>query len=285
MGGNLTGGFWWRESINPNYGHAYRVELVFEEKKLQKVQILKNPYWGYFLVLDGIVQFTEKDEFIYHETITLLPASLLPFLPEEVLIIGGGDGGVLRELQKIPSIKKIIQFEIDLTVYELCQKYFSKISGDFSDPRLNFQIKDGLKGLQEVSSEVFDLIIVDCTDPIGPAKSLYTYEFYSLAYQALKAYGVFIQQASLPAYFPNILNTAYFLAKKVFPVVKVARTFVPSYGEEIAFLVATKEEKDWFHPKQLFSGQYYYPALNFYYFTLPKSWLSLMGEDKRLTCK
>ncbi len=278
----MTGGFWWREFINRYYGHTYKVELVFEEKGLQKIQILRNPYWGYFLVLDGIVQFTEKDEYIYHETITFLPASLLPFLPEEVLIIGGGDGGVLRELQKIPSIKKIFQFEIDLLVYKLCQKYFPKMSGDFSDPRLNFQIKDGLEGLKEIPSEAFDLIIVDCTDPVGPAKSLYTQEFYTLAFKALKSYGVFIQQASLPAYFPNILKSAYSLSKKVFPVVKVARTFVPSYGEEIAFLVAGKEEKDWFHPKQLFSGDYYYPALNFYYFTLPKSWLQLIGEDKKL---
>lgn len=279
MGGNLTEGFWWREYINPNYGHVYKVELVFEEKALQKIQIFKNPYWGYFLVLDGIIQFTEKDEYIYHETITFLPISLLPSLPEEVLIIGGGDGGVLRELQKFSSIKRILQFEIDFLVYELCQKYFPQIAGNFLDSRLDFQIKDGLKGLQEVPSEAFDLIIVDCTDPVGPAKSLYTQEFYSLAFRALKPYGVFIQQASLPAYFPHILQSAYFSIKKIFPIIKVARTFIPSYGEEIAFLIATKEEKNWFQPTQLLLGQYYYPVLNFYYFTLPKSWLFLIGEE------
>lgn len=281
----MTGGFWWREFINQDYGHAYKVELVSEEKGLQKIQVFKNPYWGYFLVLDGIVQFTEKDEYIYHETITFLPSSLLPSPPEEVLIIGGGDGGVLRELQKIPSIKRIFQFEVDFSVYKLCQKYFPKISGDFSDSRLNFQVKDGLEGLKEVQSEAFDLIIVDCTDPVGPAISLYTQEFYTLAFKALKPYGVFIQQASLPAYFPKVLQSAYFPAKKIFPIVKVARTFVPSYGEEIAFLVAVKEKKDWFYPKQLFSGDYYYPALNFYYFTIPKSWLYLIGEDEKLVCK
>lgn len=285
MGGDLTGNFWWREIINPTYGHAYKVELVFEEKGLQKIQVFKNSFWGYFLVLDGIVQFTEKDEYIYHETITFLPASLLPFPPKEVLLIGGGDGGVLRELQKIPSIKRILQFEIDLLVYEVCKKYFPKLSGDFSDHRLDLQIKDGLKGLEEISFETFDLIIVDCTDPVGPAKSLYTLEFYSLAFKVLKPYGVFIQQASLPAYFPHVLKSAYPLIKEAFPLVKVARAFVPSYGEEIAFLIATKEEKNWFYPLQFFSGKYYYPKLNFYYFTLPKSWLSLLIDKEELNCE
>jgi len=154
----LTGSFWWKEKIFKDFGHAYKVELVFEEQGLQKIQIFKNPNWGYFFVLDGIVQFTEKDEFIYHETITYLPASLLKYPPEKVIIIGGGDGGVLRELQKIPSIKEIIQFEIDTMVFNLCQKYFFRISGDYTDPRVHLFIRDGYEGLKKHRSESFDLI-------------------------------------------------------------------------------------------------------------------------------
>ncbi len=278
MGGDLTAQFWWREKIFKHFGHAYKVELVCEEKNLQKIQIFKNPYWGYFLVLDGIIQFTERDEYIYHETITYLPASLLNTLPEKILIIGGGDGGVLRELQKIPSIKQIIQYEIDITVYELCQKYFSHIFGDFSDPRLSFFTKDGLEGLKENPSDFFDLVIVDCTDPVGPAKTLYTEEFYKEAKRVLTSYGVFIQQASLPSYFPHIIKNAYPLIKSIFPIVKIIRTYVPCYGEEIAFFLATKEEKDWFNPKQLFTGKYYHPGLNPYYFSIPNNWLRLLNE-------
>ncbi len=274
----MTAQFWWREKIFRDFGHSYKVELVFEEKSLQKIQIFKNPVWGYFFVLDGIVQFTEKDEFIYHETITYLPASLLPSPPEEVLIIGGGDGGVLRELQKISSIKKVIQYEVDTNVFELCQKYFPKISGDYSDPKVNFIIKDGLLGLKECPSESFDLIIVDCTDPVGPAKTLYTLEFYQEAERVLKPYGVFIQQASLPVYFPHIIKESYPLIKSAFSLVKIIRAYVPCYGEEIAFFLATKELKDWFNPVQIFKGKYYYPGLNPYYFTLPNTWLKLISE-------
>lgn len=274
----MTGNFWWKERIHRDFGHAYKVELVFEEKNLQKIQIFKNPFWGYFLVLDGIVQFTEKDEFIYHETITYLPASLLENPPEKVLIIGGGDGGALRELQKIPSIKKIIQFEIDTLVFEVCQKYFFKLSGNYHDPRVSFIIKDGLEGLKESPEKEFDLLIVDCTDPVGPAKSLYTYEFYKEAYRVLNEKGVFIQQASLPVYFPQILKSSYPLITSVFPIVKIVRTFVPSYGEEIAFLLATKEPKDWFNPKQVFKGKYYHPSLNPYYFSIPNTWIDILSK-------
>lgn len=274
----MTGNFWWKERIHRDFGHFYKVELVFEEKNLQKIQIFKNPFWGYFLVLDGIVQFTEKDEFIYHETITYLPASLLENPPEKVLIIGGGDGGALRELQKIPSIKKIIQFEIDTLVFEVCQKYFFKLSGNYHDSRVSFIIKDGLEGLKESPEKEFDLLIVDCTDPVGPAKSLYTYEFYKEAYRVLNEKGVFIQQASLPVYFPQILKSSYPLIASVFPIVKIVRTFVPSYGEEIAFLLATKEPKDWFNPKQVFKGKYYHPSLNPHYFSIPNTWIDILSK-------
>lgn len=276
----MTGQFWWKEKIYRDFGHAYKVELVFEEKNLQKIQVFKNPVWGYFFVLDGIVQFTEKDEFIYHETITYLPASLLENPPENVLIIGGGDGGVLRELQKIPSIKRIVQFEIDTLVFEICQKYFFKISGDYKDPRVSLIIKDGLEGLKSCTSEEFDLIIVDCTDPVGPAKSLYSEEFYQESFRVLKKTGVFIQQASLPIYFPNIIKSAYPLISSVFPIVKILRAFVPSYGEEIAFFLATKEPKDWYNPKQIFKGKYYHPELNPYYFSIPNTWLDILSKNK-----
>jgi len=278
MGGNLTGSFWWREKIFKDFGHSYSVELVYSERDLQKIQIFRNPSWGYFLVLDGIVQFTERDEYIYHETITYLPASLLPSPPEEVMIIGGGDGGVLRELQKIPELKRVLQFEVDQKVFELCQKYFYTMTGDYEDERVNFIIKDGFQGLKESPNEAFDLLIVDCTDPVGPAKTLYTKEFYAEAKRVLKPYGIFIQQASLPVYFPHVLQEAYPLIKEVFPAVKVARAYVPCYGEEIAFLVASVSPQNWFQPKQKFQGRYYHPGLNPYYFSLSANWLNLLKD-------
>lgn len=278
MGGDLTGSFWWRERIFKDFGHSYAVELVFEERDLQKVQIFKNPSWGYFLVLDGIVQFTERDEYIYHETITLLPLGLISQAPEDILIIGGGDGGVLREIQRIPGVKKIVQYEVDKLVFELSQKYFFEIMGDYEDPRVNFIIKDGYLGLKESASESFDLLIVDCTDPVGPAKTLYTSEFYAEARRVLKTHGVFIQQASLPVYFPHVLKEAYSLAREIFPYLRVARAYVPCYGEEIAFLVGALEDKPWLSPFKAYSGRYYHPGLNPYYFSLPVNWLKLISS-------
>ncbi len=276
MGGNLTQGFWWKEHIFPDFGHCYQVELVFEKRGKQRVQVFKNPSWGYFLVLDGIVQFTERDEYIYHETITYFPASLLPSPPESVLIIGGGDGGVLREVQKIPSVKKICQYELDFIVFEVCQKYFFELSGDFSDPRVSFNLKDGLTGLKECQEEEFDLIIVDSTDPVGPAKSLYTPEFYKEASRVLKSHGVFIQQASLPVYFPNVIKEALPGVKEAFSYWRIIRAFVPCYGEEIAFFVAAKEEKDWSTPKLKFYRKYYRPELHTSYLTLPPTWEEIL---------
>lgn len=278
----MTGTFWWKEKIFKDFGHAYKVELVFEEHGLQKIQIFKNSNWGYFFVLDGIVQFTEKDEFIYHETITLLPASLLKSPPENVLIVGGGDGGVLRELQKLPSIQKIVQFEIDTLVFNLCQKYFFKLSGNYEDPRVSLVIEDGYKGLKGSPSESFDLIIVDCTDPVGPAKTLYTTDFYKEAHRVLTPQGVFIQQASLPMYFPHVIREAYPRINSIFPFVKVVRCYVPCYGEEISFLLATKEPKNWLSPEQKFHGKYYHPELNSYYFAIPQTWKRILPQEESI---
>ena len=275
----MTGYFFWREKIHQDFGHAYKVELVFEEHNLQKVQIFKNQTWGYFFVLDGIVQFTERDEYIYHEVITYLPASLLKKAPETVLIIGGGDGGVLREIQKISGVKKILQFEIDRTVFDLCKKYFFKLMGDYSDSRVELNFVDGLQGLKESDNETFDLIIVDCTDPVGPAKSLYSLEFYQEIHRALKPDGVFIQQASLPAYFPHVIKLAL-QASSVFPWFDIARVYVTCYGEELAFILGAKEKKDPTNPLQAYYGKYYHPGLNKALFTLPQTWINLVERRR-----
>ncbi len=277
----MTGYFFWREKIHSDFGHSYRVELVYEEFDLQKIQIFKNPTWGYFFVLDGIVQFTERDEYIYHEIITFLPTSLLSEPPQEVLIIGGGDGGVLRELQKIPQIKKITQFEIDKKVFELCRKYFYPLMGDYSDPRVDLHFTDGLTGLKSMPSHSFDLIIVDCTDPVGPAKSLYTSEFYAEISRTLKPKGIFIQQASLPVYFPQVLRMSL-SASSLFPWFRVARAFVPCYGEEIAFILGAKVTPDLSSLNKTYKGKYFHPDLVPSFFALPQSWLNLIESHNNL---
>ncbi len=265
--------YWWREAIGRDYAHAYRVSLIYEEHTPagQHLQVLKNPLWGRLVVLDGIVQFTERDEFVYHETIVFTPLAALKGPVEKVLIIGGGDGGVLRELQKFPEIKEIFQAELDFSVFKACQKYFPELTGDYGDPRLRFEIMDGLKAVKEFPEEAFQVVIVDCTDPVGPARSLYTEEFYQGLYRVLSPEGVFIQQASLPGLFPHILKEAFGRARKVFSHLKVLRAMVPCYGDEIAFLLGGKQALP-SEPQRLLEGRYYHPGLYQASLTLPRWW-------------
>lgn len=266
--------YWWREHLGRDYGHAYRVGLIYEERTPagQHLQVFHNSFWGRFIVLDGIVQFTERDEFVYHETIVFTPVAALPESPSSVLIIGGGDGGVLREIQKVPGIEKIVQAELDLSVFEVCQKYLREISGDYGDSRLDFRVSDGLAAVQDLPPETFDLVIVDCTDPVGPARSLYTEEFYRGLFRVLKPRGLFIQQASLPGFFPNILREAYGLSAKVFPKVAVLRAMVPCYGDEIAFVLGSKSPEEDFGPKREIIGRHYSPEIHRASLALPEWW-------------
>ncbi len=274
----MTQNFWWWENLFNQFGHAYKVELVFEHSGLQKIQILKNSYWGYFLVLDGIVQFTERDEFIYHEIITHFPLCYLEKL-ERVLIIGGADGGVLRELQKnpiYPEIKEILQFEIDEFLFNLCAKYFYEMRGNYKDSKVKVFFEEGFKGVKKSESESFDLIIVDSTDPVGPAKTLYSEEFYKEIFRILKPHGIFIQQTSLPVYFPEILKNTYFFIRNLFPSCKVLRAFVPCYGEEISFCVASKSEVVWEKPKNSYKGKFFSTSLLPSFFAISPLWESLL---------
>ncbi len=272
--------YWWFEKITPHYSHGYHVIPVYEKRTPhQHLLIFKNPIWGRFLVLDGITQFTEKDEFIYHETIVFCPAASMETLPKKVLVIGGGDGGVIRELQKIDSIENIVQLEIDEEVFKACQKYLADLAGNYDDPRVEFRIEDGAKFVASAPSESFDLIIVDCTDPIGPAINLYTEEFYYHLHRILSPKGRFIQQASIPRFFPQTLPLAYHRAKASFPQVEILRAPVPCYGDEIAFILGSKDGSSATLPKHQFSGRYYNPQVHQASFAIPFWWEELLKRS------
>ena len=270
--------FWWFEKITPHYSHGYHVIPIYEKRTpYQHLLILKNPLWGRFLVLDGITQFTEKDEFIYHEMIVFCPAAAFSKPPQKVLVIGGGDGGVIRELQRLEGVEHILQLEVDEEVFRACQKYLREIAGDYSDPRIEFRIADGARFVtEEAPEETFDLVIIDCTDPIGPAKSLYTEEFYRGLFRILKPEGRFIQQASIPRFFPETLPMAFKRAKKTFPLVEILRAPVPCYGDEIAFILGSKDGSSAAEPKQTFQGRYYSPDVHRGAFAIPTWWMELI---------
>lgn len=183
------------ETLYDSWGQQFTIDKIYFENKTdhQHLMIFHNALFGRVMALDGAVQTTEKDEFIYHEMMTHVPI-LAHGSVERVLIIGGGDGGMLREVLRHPAIKHVTQVEIDQTVIEMCKEYFPRHSaGAYDDPRVNIVIDDGLNFVK-TNTEKFDVVITDCTDPIGPGETLFSSEFYKGCANALTEDGIFVAQ-------------------------------------------------------------------------------------------
>ena len=198
------------ETLYDAYGQQFRIDKIyFEEKtKHQHLMVFHNAKFGRVMALDGIIQTTEKDEFIYHEMLTHVPIMAHGEV-ESVLIIGGGDGGMLREVSKHTNIKRIVQVEIDETVIDICKTYLPKHSaGAFDDPRVEIVIDDGLRFVQS-TTEKFDVIISDCTDPIGPGKVLFSSPFYEACHEALTDNGIFVAQNGVAFMQPEEIITTH----------------------------------------------------------------------------
>lgn len=183
------------ESLYPSWGQAYQPDEVLFESQTghQHLVIFNNQQWGTVMMLDGVIQTTEKDEFIYHEMMTHVPL-LSHGNAKRVLIIGGGDGGILREVTKHASIEHITQVEIDQAVIDMCVQYLPKHSnGAFEDSRVNIIIDDGVNFVSECDQQ-FDVIISDSTDPIGPGETLFTSKFYEGVKSCLAEGGIFVAQ-------------------------------------------------------------------------------------------
>jgi spermidine synthase len=189
---------WKSETLYADYQQRLKVEKVlFEEKtEHQELVIFENNFFGRVMMLDGVVQTTDRDEFIYHEMISHVPI-LAHGEAKNVLIIGGGDGGVLREVLRHPDVT-CTMVEIDASVVDMSKEYFPDHSaGAFDDPRCNLIIADGLKFVKETQDK-FDVIIVDSTDPIGPGEVLFTSEFYGDCQRCLTDKGVLVTQNGVP---------------------------------------------------------------------------------------
>ena len=168
---------WFSEQHSPNVKLSIRIEkqLCNIRSDYQQIDVFESNEFGRFLTLDGYLRLTQKDEFIYHEMITHVPMAVHPHI-SKVLIIGGGDGGVVRELVKYEMIEQIDVVEIDDVVVAVCAEYFPQISNAMSDERVTLYYEDGLRFLRSKQEE-YELIIVDSTDPFGPSEGLFTKEF------------------------------------------------------------------------------------------------------------
>ena len=190
---------WIEETFHPHWRVRLEADKILHEvdTEHQHLVIFENAAWGTVLILDGVFQLTTLDEFIYHEMMAHVPLMALD-RPRRVLIIGGGDGGVLREVLKHPSVEKATLCEIDRSVIDLSLKYYPEVSaGAFENPRADIVIADGLKYVAE-TTERFDAIIVDSSEPIGPSAVLHTREFFGDCKRALKPRGILVTQNGLP---------------------------------------------------------------------------------------
>jgi len=282
---------WFYESLfaSVKLGLKVRKTVVSEKSVYQKIDILDTYQFGRVLVLDGIVQTTERDEFIYHEMLSHLPLLSHPH-PERVLIIGGGDGGILREVLKHP-VKEVFLVEIDEKVIELSKTYLSAICrSSFDDRRAKIIIDDGGNFIKDYKGK-FDVAIIDSSDPIGPAKVLFSPKFYRDSFNALShSDGIFTQQTGSPFLQGKELPYAYKTLRKVFPFVVTFLAAVPTYvGGLFSFVFASKgidplkihlSEIEKRYRKLKLETRYYNPEIHFASFALP-TYIKGKVESKR----
>ncbi len=221
---------WFTEKFQGAVKYSLRItKLIHEEKTdFQHLAIFDTPNHGRVLTLDGIVMFTETDEFIYHELITHVPMQTMPDA-KKALIIGGGDGGTIRELVKYPQLEKITLVEIDERVVETSKEFLPKLSSGFSDPRVECKFEDGAKFIKNIEPASIDLLIVDSTDPVGPGKILFGGEFYRDSRKALSANGVMTAQTETPFYHGEFIGELYAELAEVFGNSWMYWGVMPSY--------------------------------------------------------
>lgn len=263
---------WARENQGKNLSLSYRIKDILhtERSKYQDIAIVDSHQYGRMLMLDSVVQTTEQDEFVYHEMITHVALSAHPH-PKKVLVVGGGDGGSIREILKHETVEEAILVEIDERVVELSKQYLPAIACALDDPRVTVNIEDGLAYVKRAKNE-FDLIIVDSTDPIGPAVGLFAQEFYRDLHAALKADGMFVAQTEPPWASKTFLPELHGVFHQIFPIVRLFLAAIPTYQSGLySFTVCSKKyDPTVIQPgKHVPNTKYYSPAIHQAAFTLP----------------
>ncbi len=201
---------WYYEQYGEDLKAGFKTtDILFRGKsEYQTVDVIETAAYGRMLLLDGLVMCTDKDEFVYHEMISHVPALNHP-KPEKIVVIGGGDGGTVRELLKHPEVKEIVLCEIDGMVVESCEKYFPEIASGIRDSRVKVNIGDGVAYMMEHAPGTLDIVLVDSTDPIGPGEGLFSGDFYRSVARALKPDGIMACQSESPWHDDPILKRIY----------------------------------------------------------------------------
>lgn len=267
-------GLWFTEKQTKNFGITMKVKQTYvtEQTEYQKLDLFETEEWGKMLTLDDMVMTTEVDEFVYHEMVAHVPLFTHPN-PKNVLVVGGGDGGVIREVLKHPSVEKATLVDIDKRVIETSKEYLPSIAGSLDDPRVEVMIGDGFMKIAESKNE-YDVILVDSTEPVGPAVQLFTKGFYAGIAKALKTDGVFVAQTDNPWFKADLIQQVFKDVKEIFPITRLYTANIPTYpsglwtftiGSKIHDPLKVKEER--FHEIET---KYYTKQLHFASFVLPK---------------
>ena len=269
---------WFHDEHTDNEKLAIRVDYqVFSaQSEIQRIDVLESKEFGKILVVDGDLMLTEKDEFIYHEMISHVPMAVHPQV-EKILVIGGGDGGVVRELAKYDTVEQIDVVEADPLLVEVCRKYFPQMACSLNDPRVHIYHEDGLRFIRS-KSDAYDLIIIDSPNPFGAGEGLFTKEFYGNCFNALHEDGIMINQHESPFYKEEAFQCQRMHKRIIesFPISRIYQAHIPSYPSgHWLFGFASKR----YHPIHDMDGiqwklrgiqtKYYLPRLHEGVFALP----------------
>jgi spermidine synthase len=249
---------WVQERYKDATSVGFRVQQVLHSShsEFQRLDVLETASMGRLMLLDGMVMTTDADEFIYHELISHVPLCSLPQPPQRVLIIGGGDGGTLREVLRHPSVSEAVLCEIDGAVVQAARDYFPTLATGLDDPRTVLAIEDGVAYMRNAPDDYFDLIIIDSTDPIGPGVGLFTEAFYSQAKRALAPRGILTAQTESPLAEAEGMARIYKVLHSVFPQVGAFFGTVPTYPGALwswAYCTKTAEQAGGPHPLNTFN--------------------------------
>lgn len=265
---------WFTEKQTATHGITSKITktLHSEQTDFQKLDMIETKQFGTMLVLDGMVMTTDVDEFVYHEMVAHVPLFTHP-KPKKVLVVGGGDGGVIREVLKHPSVEKAVLVEIDGKVIEYSKKYLPNIAGELENARVEVQVDDGFMHIHNHKNE-YDVIMVDSTEPVGPAAKLFEKGFYQGIYEALTEDGIFVAQSDNPWFHADLIKSVFADVKDIFPITRLYTANIPTYPSGLWTFTLGSKKHD---PLQVETAQipeietkYYTPELHRAAFALPK---------------
>ncbi|MDD2585440.1 MAG: polyamine aminopropyltransferase [Syntrophomonadaceae bacterium] len=262
---------WVTEYQTPALGFACKARetLRTEQTDYQHLSVVVTEQFGKMLLLDGMVMTTEKDEYVYHEMITMVALNSHPH-PKNVLIIGGGDGGALREVVRHPGVEKATLVEIDERVVKASRDFFPELSCSFDETKAQLIIADGVKYVSEHKNS-FDIIIVDSTEPVGPAVELFSKSFYQNVYECLNDEGMLVVQSESPFFNQDVIKMAYNGINDIFLLTRLYLANIPTYPSGLwSFTIGSKVH----NPEEIkhecnLPCKYYTPEIHQAAFKLP----------------